>query len=60
MCAHVIDDIHSTGTLNHKTTRVGEAFQQEVKEAYFTTNYKATVDHQASSQIPFIAFLTPL
>lgn len=48
MCAHVVDDIRSTGTLNNKTTRVGEAFQQEVKAAYETTNYKANVDHQVS------------
>ena len=34
MCSHVVGDIQATGTLNHKTTRIGEAFIQEIKEDY--------------------------
>ncbi|KZV95472.1 hypothetical protein EXIGLDRAFT_820424 [Exidia glandulosa HHB12029] len=46
MCAHVVPEIRATGTLNHKTTRIGEAFMQEIKQSYEATNFKSTVDHQ--------------
>ncbi|KZV80209.1 hypothetical protein EXIGLDRAFT_817146, partial [Exidia glandulosa HHB12029] len=46
MCAHVVDEVQATGTLNHKTTKIGEAIMQELKEDYGATNFKSTVDHQ--------------
>ncbi|KAJ7768112.1 hypothetical protein DFH07DRAFT_1008731 [Mycena maculata] len=39
-CAHVMDDLRDKGTTNHHTTRLGEGFHQEVKEAYSHTNGK--------------------
>ncbi|KAJ7754718.1 hypothetical protein B0H14DRAFT_2219703, partial [Mycena olivaceomarginata] len=40
--AHIIDDLREKlkGTTNHQTTRLGEGFHQEVKEAYAQTNGK--------------------
>lgn len=38
--AHIIDDLREKGTTNHHTTRLGEGFHQEVKEAYAQTNGK--------------------
>ncbi|KAK7041128.1 hypothetical protein R3P38DRAFT_2512305, partial [Favolaschia claudopus] len=38
--SHVIRDLRETGTTNNYTTRLGEGFHQEVKEAYGQTNGK--------------------
>ncbi|KAJ7718510.1 hypothetical protein B0H14DRAFT_3170816 [Mycena olivaceomarginata] len=41
-CAHVIDDVHDKGVPAGYSTRPGEGFHQEVKEAYRQTNFKNT------------------
>ncbi|KAJ7867316.1 hypothetical protein B0H13DRAFT_2559912 [Mycena leptocephala] len=41
-CAHAIDDIHDKGVPAGYSTRPGEGFHQEVKEAYEQTNFKNT------------------
>lgn len=38
--SHVIEDIEQKGTTNNFSTRPGEGFLQEVKEAYGQTNNK--------------------
>ncbi|KAJ7814935.1 hypothetical protein B0H13DRAFT_2381356 [Mycena leptocephala] len=35
---HLIDDLREKGTMNNYTTRLGEGFHQEVREAYSHTN----------------------
>ena len=40
MTAHVVDDIRQTGSLSNKTTRINEAYQQEARAQYETTNFK--------------------
>jgi hypothetical protein len=47
-CAHAIDDIHDKGVPAGYSTRPGEGFHQEVKEAYEQTNFKNT-DPQVGS-----------
>ncbi|KAK7020896.1 hypothetical protein R3P38DRAFT_2534857, partial [Favolaschia claudopus] len=37
---HVVDDIRRRGTTNHASTRPGEGFHQEAREAYKKTNEK--------------------
>ncbi|KAK6966673.1 hypothetical protein R3P38DRAFT_2815922 [Favolaschia claudopus] len=41
--SHVIQDIRTKGTTNHFSTRPGEGFQQEAREAYNQTNFKDVV-----------------
>ncbi|KAJ7132506.1 hypothetical protein C8R44DRAFT_611932 [Mycena epipterygia] len=43
--SHVVRDIRNKGTTNHGSTRPGEGFQQEAREAYNRTN-KKNVAHQ--------------
>ncbi|KAJ7119998.1 hypothetical protein C8R46DRAFT_1149767 [Mycena filopes] len=38
--SHVVRDIRGKGTTNHGSTRPGEGFQQEAREAYARTNKK--------------------
>ncbi|KAK7034389.1 hypothetical protein R3P38DRAFT_3185238 [Favolaschia claudopus] len=41
--SHIIEDIRTKGTTNHFSTRSGEGFQQEAREAYGQTNFKDVV-----------------
>ena len=46
--AHLVYDITHKGATNNYTTRTGEGFQQEVKQAYKQTNMK-NVDTQVNT-----------
>ncbi|KAJ7105815.1 hypothetical protein C8R44DRAFT_886281 [Mycena epipterygia] len=45
--SHVVRDIRNKGTTNHGSTRPGEGFQQEAREAYNRTNKKNVAHRMA-------------
>ncbi|KAJ7646328.1 hypothetical protein DFH06DRAFT_997719, partial [Mycena polygramma] len=50
-CAHVFDDITDKGVPTGYSTRPGEGFHQEVKEAFEQTNFKNTDPQVGSAAI---------
>ena len=42
MMYHALDDLQRKGCIDNYSTRPGEGFQQEVKQAYRRTNFKNT------------------
>ncbi|EJD44286.1 hypothetical protein AURDEDRAFT_65386, partial [Auricularia subglabra TFB-10046 SS5] len=59
MTAHVVDDIRQTGSLSNKTTRINEAYQQEARAQYETTNFKNAEQQmsQKDADMETIAFI---
>lgn len=51
MYSHIVDDITQKGTTGNYSTRPGEGFIQEAKEAYHQTNGKAA-EHQVCPSLP--------
>lgn len=59
LTAHVVDDIRQTGSLSNKTTRINEAYQQEARAQYETTNFKNAEQQmsQKDADMETIAFI---